>query len=468
MKKTVLQREQAGLLTRIDVYKQYKKEQKEKEERNLEQIESLKTQAKGINKQLSKASQEAGKMDSKKGDDVDLDSLSSILNEASQRYNEANINGIQQQNLVSNLVKDLEFKQSRVYDLERRIKQDKIRRKDEIESAEDIGKQIKRIEGSLIAFYSTKKENEDQLSSAEQAYYNARNEITEVEDEIRKITRNQNQIQLKVQQIRENYTDVKFKISAVGERLKIEFGISINDIINEEIPELELSDVELEEKVERLKSRLGNYGDVNPMAVEAYNEMKERYENISKQREDILEAKESLLETIKEIETTAKEMFLKAFDQVRTNFIDVFRSLFSEEDNCNLILVDPDNPLESQIEIIAKPKGKKPKSLSQLSGGEKTLTATALLFALYLLKPAPFCIFDEVDAPLDDANIQKFNKIIHKFSKESQFIIVTHNKSTMSAVDILYGVYMQEQGVSSVTPVDFRKLDGVDELQTVT
>jgi chromosome segregation protein len=112
--------------------------------------------------------------------------------------------------------------------------------------------------------------------------------------------------------------------------------------------------------------------------------------------------------------------------------------------------------LDSEIEIIAKPKGKKPKSLSQLSGGEKTLTATALLFALYLLKPAPFCIFDEVDAPLDDANIQKFNKIIQNFSDKSQFIIVTHNKSTMAEVDVLYGVYMSEPGVSAVSSVDFR------------
>ncbi|MEL6355687.1 MAG: AAA family ATPase, partial [Bacteroidota bacterium] len=108
----------------------------------------------------------------------------------------------------------------------------------------------------------------------------------------------------------------------------------------------------------------------------------------------------------------------------------------------------------------AKPKGKRPQTISQLSGGEKTLTATALLFALYLLKPAPFCIFDEVDAPLDDANINKFNRIIKKFSKESQFIIVTHNKLTMAAVDTIYGVHMAEQGVSAVTPVDFREFDG--------
>jgi chromosome segregation protein len=143
---------------------------------------------------------------------------------------------------------------------------------------------------------------------------------------------------------------------------------------------------------------------------------------------------------------------------VRLFFIDAFRSLFTSDDTADLILLDPENPLESGIEIVAKPKGKRPQSISQLSGGEKTLTATALLFSLYLLKPAPFCIFDEVDAPLDDANIEKFNNIIKDFSKDSQFIIVTHNKQTMAAVDTIYGVYMAEQGVSAVAPVDFRSL----------
>ena len=203
------------------------------------------------------------------------------------------------------------------------------------------------------------------------------------------------------------------------------------------------------------------------MAMEAFDEMKIRYDNISTQRNDILEAKKSLLATIKEIEDTATEYFLKAFNEVRKYFIEVFRTLFSEDDSCNLLLEDPDNPLESKIIITAKPKGKRPQSINQLSGGEKTLTATALLFALYLLKPAPFCIFDEVDAPLDDANIEKFNKIIRKFSTESQFIIVTHNKQTMAEVDVIYGVYMQEQGVSGVSPVDFRELDHSATLETV-
>src|SRR5690606_14331262 len=133
------------------------------------------------------------------------------------------------------------------------------------------------------------------------------------------------------------------------------------------------------------------------------------------------------------------------FTKVRENFINVFRSLFNEEDTCDLILSNPESPLESDIDIMARPKGKRPLSINQLSGGEKTLTSTALLFSLYLLKPAPFCIFDEVDAPLDDTNIDKFNNIIRKFSNQSQFIIVSHNKRTIASTDIIYGVTMVEQ-----------------------
>src|SRR5690606_26586269 len=142
---------------------------------------------------------------------------------------------------------------------------------------------------------------------------------------------------------------------------------------------------------------------------EAFQEMDNRYQFILREKNDLLDAKATLLETIQEIDQTAEEKFMSAFLQVRENFITVFRSLFSDEDACDLIINDIDNPLEADIEIVAKPKGKKPLSINQLSGGEKTLTATALLFSLYLLKPAPFCIFDEVDAPLDDSNIDKFN-----------------------------------------------------------
>jgi chromosome segregation protein len=172
---------------------------------------------------------------------------------------------------------------------------------------------------------------------------------------------------------------------------------------------------------------------------------------------------------MREIEGTATEKFMHAFNQTRENFIRVFRSLFSEGDTCDLTLLDPKDPLDSAIEIIAKPKGKRPQSINQLSGGEKSLTALALVFSLYLLKPAPFCILDEVDAPLDDTNVGKFTSIIREFSTESQFIIVTHNKNTMASVDVVYGVTMQD-GVSQVVPFKFKDLnyqvqkEGVDSI----
>ena len=199
-------------------------------------------------------------------------------------------------------------------------------------------------------------------------------------------------------------------------------------------------------------------GEVNPTAIEAYIEMKKRYDFIVEQKNDLVDAKESLLQTIQEVETTANQKFLDTFNQVKENFQKVFKALFTEEDQGDLILVDPTNLAESGIDIIAKPKGKRPSSIGQLSGGEKTLTATALLFSIYLIKPAPFCILDEVDAPLDDANVGKFTKMIQQFSENSQFIIVTHNKQTMSTVDVIYGVTMQEPGVSKLVPVDFRGL----------
>ena len=241
------------------------------------------------------------------------------------------------------------------------------------------------------------------------------------------------------------------------ERLNVEFKVNLEDIIDEpRITDMPLE--ELQEKVDRMKKRLENLGEVNPTAIEAFTEMKKRYEFIVEQKNDLVTAKESLLKTIEEVEATANQKFLETFNLVRDNFQKVFQTLFTEDDQCDLILENPENLAETGIDVIAKPKGKRPTSLTQLSGGERTLTATALLFAIYLIKPAPFCILDEVDAPLDDANVGKFTNMIRQFSENSQFIIVTHNKMTMSTVDVIYGVTMQEPGVSRLVPVDFRGL----------
>jgi len=466
---STLEQNRVRLSLQSESYKAFKKETQEKGEIAKSNIKKYESVIKEEEAKLKRVKHELDNLESNiESTSSELEALSIKLSKSGDAFNTENIEMIRHQNLVEGLQRDLDYKLGRQKDQEKHLSQTEIRKRDEVKAVNDLTEDITKLEKGLVEDYEKRDKYKSQLNEAEQKYFGARNAISAIEDDIKNLTRLQNQIRLLVQQLKDQFTDVKFKMTAVSERLKIEFGISLNDLINKEVEgEEDINEAELEEKVEKLKNRLSNYGDINPMAVETYNEMKDRYETISTQRADILEAKESLLTTIKEIENTATELFMKAFDDIRTNFIEVFRSLFSEEDNCDLILVNPEDPLGSAIEIIAKPKGKRPKSLSQLSGGEKTLTATALLFALYLLKPAPFCIFDEVDAPLDDANIEKFNRIISKFSEKSQFIIVTHNKATMAAVDVLYGVYMQETGVSAVTPVDFRSFEGQEYLETI-
>ena len=154
---------------------------------------------------------------------------------------------------------------------------------------------------------------------------------------------------------------------------------------------------------------------------------------------------------------TAQTMFSGTFGKIRENFITIFKELFMEGDECDLKIEEGVDPLEANIEIIAKPRGKRPTSIDLLSGGEKTLTAIALLFAIYLVKPSPFCILDEVDAPLDDSNIDRYTRILKKFSSNTQFIVVTHNKRTMEAAHALYGVTMEEEGISKIVTVRFNE-----------
>ena len=380
------------------------------------------------------------------------------LSHASAQYNQKNIEFIRQQNKVNTLRQELTFRENRRNDLRQSMANAQSSLAKNTDELSLIESEILRFAQELTESYKEKKEKEAALSGVEQAYFKARNEIHELENKQRENFRKQQDLQVLVNRLKEKFNDVKFEITAIGERLRAEFGIGVNEVINQD-PNPAFQTETLERDVNNLKRRLDNYGEINPMAIEAYNEIKERHDTIAGQRDDILAAKENLVQTMKEIEETATARFLESFAQVRENFITVFRTLFTEEDTADLLLTNPDNPLDSDINIIAKPKGKRPQTIAQLSGGEKTLTATALLFALYLLKPAPFCIFDEVDAPLDDANIEKFNRIIRQFSAQSQFIVVTHNKATMAAVDTIYGVYMPEQGVSAVTPVDFRKLN---------
>ncbi|WP_027001321.1 chromosome segregation protein SMC [Hugenholtzia roseola] len=271
----------------------------------------------------------------------------------------------------------------------------------------------------------------------------------------RKIQENNNSLL----EIQNKIGESRLKLTALQERLQAEFNLVLEEEqMQQRRVEDELSDEVLIEEIESAKRRLQRIGAINETAKEAYLEVKERHDFITSEKDDLVKAKESLVMTLAELEAEAEKSFSEAFTTIRQNFIAVFRSLFSDEDNCDLKLLNPQQPLDSPIEILAQPKGKRPLTIKQLSGGEKTLTAVALLFSIYLYKPAPFCIFDEVDAPLDDANIDKFTRIIQKFSKEVQFIVVTHNKRTMVSTDVVYGVTMPEIGVSRAVPVSLKGL----------
>ncbi|PWW80994.1 chromosome segregation protein SMC [Prosthecochloris marina] len=206
-------------------------------------------------------------------------------------------------------------------------------------------------------------------------------------------------------------------------------------------------------QIDDMRSRLERFGAINELALEEYGAEKERLDFLTEQKEDLLGAEAQLRATIEEINKTALKKFEETFSAVRNNFIRIFRELFEETDEADLLLSEEDDPLEAHIAIVAKPRGKKPLSIEQLSGGEKALTALSLLFAIYLVKPSPFCILDEVDAPLDDANIDRFIKLLKKFENNTQFIIVTHNKKTMASSQALYGVTMEEEGISKLIPV---------------
>ena len=298
-----------------------------------------------------------------------------------------------------------------------------------------------------------------QLNDLEQEFNSQKIKQFEFQDHLKNLQKERENIEFDLNTLREALNEYRLKLAGVNERLKVEFSLDLESILQMNDVVQEVEDVQaLQDKVDKIKRRLENLGDINPTAIETFNEMKIRHDFITNQRDDLISARDSLLKTIQEVEQTANNQFLKIYTEVRQHFQEVFKTLFTEEDTADLILTDPNNLAETNVEIVAKPKGKRPSSITQLSGGEKTLTATALLFSIYLIKPAPFCIFDEVDAPLDDVNVEKFSALIRKFSKNSQFIIVTHNKQTMNNVDIIYGVTMQEMGVSKIVPVDFREL----------
>jgi chromosome segregation protein len=387
----------------------------------------------------------------------ELDQSNAELAAMSEGYNQKNIAFIQLRNKLENLNRDL---QQRVQQLEQ-IAGNEVKNKADLEQTQkdihEIVENNMQNDEEIVGLYEEKKVRERKVEDLEQAYALIRSQISQQDDIQRAERRRKEEIEAAKAEMKDRVTEVKIELNTLRERMEVEFQINIADLDEATLFADGVENYDppkVEDKMLKSRAKIQNYGEINPMAVEAYDEMKARFDFISSQKQDLVEAKDTLMQTIAEIDETATKNFMEAFINIRENFKKVFQSLFFEGDTCDLMLENEGDPLESRIEIIARPKGKRPLTINQLSGGEKTLTAVALLFGIYLLKPAPFCIFDEVDAPLDDANIDKFNNIIREFSMDSQFIIVTHNKRTMAATNVMYGVTMEEQGVSKVMGVD--------------
>ena len=249
-------------------------------------------------------------------------------------------------------------------------------------------------------------------------------------------------------------TQFEMRIKSVSTRIYDKYEISIEALPPLMDSEQAMDEIDLLDSIEKLKVEISGMGAVNLKAIEIYEERKKRHDLLISQRADVEQSLQSTYQVIQKINQTSKELFLATFEQVQTNFQEVFAELFGGGET-ELLLTDPSNVLESGIDIIARPPGKRPQSITQLSGGERSLVAIGLLFAVFKIKPSPFCVLDEVDAALDEANILRFTNLIRAYAENTQFVIITHNRRTMEIADVMYGVTMEQAGISKIVSAKF-------------
>jgi chromosome segregation protein len=248
------------------------------------------------------------------------------------------------------------------------------------------------------------------------------------------------------------FTELSGRRAAIRERLETEWRKPLEEMLAN-AAEVEQDNESLRAEADSLRDQLEQLGPVNVLAIEEHDETVKRLEFLTTQRADLHDARNSLQQAIREIDSTAREFFLTTFAKVREHFREIFMTLFGGGE-CDLRLENPELPLDCDIEIHASPRGKRTQRIHLLSSGERALVALSLLFGIFLTKPSPFCVLDEVDAPLDDANIGRFVRMLNQFKQRTQFIVITHNpRTTTEAADAVYGVTMQEPGVSSVVSV---------------
>lgn len=400
------------------------------------------------------------------GMDSDKRKREEVANEVQER--EVFLAG--QQGNINGMISELQgFEEREVQINEDMKKQQEIIDNDE-QTKQDISDQIKDAERQFLQIQGDFAEAEAECDELIEERDELISEIEKLQKDMRGTRRlyekqNRTRTQLEIET-----TQLEMRIKSNSTRILEKYQVSIeelpkpmlsvsgseNEADDNRTDQTEINEIDMLDEIEKLKAELVAMGDVNLKAIEAHQEHKKRLDFLVSQREDVQQSIQSSYQAIQKINETSCEVFLKTFEQVKSNFQEVFVELFGGGET-ELQLTDESNILESGIDIIARPPGKRPQSITQLSGGERSLVAIGLLFAVFKIKPSPFCVLDEVDAALDEANVLRFTNLIRTYSNNTQFVIITHNNRTMEIADVMYGVTMEQAGMSKIVSKRFSR-----------
>ena len=318
----------------------------------------------------------------------------------------------------------------------------------------DLGEQVEVAQREFLRLEADRAEAEAHVEELTEEREKLLQEVTVLQKEMRATRRNFEKQNRERHKLEVATTQLEMRIKSVSTRIHDKYQVSIDALPPLGDNEQAMDEIDLLDSVEKLKAEISAMGAVNLKAIEAYEEHKKRQDFLVSQRTDLEQSMQATYQVIQKINQTSKDVFLETFEKVQANFQEVFAQLFGGGET-ELLLTDPSEVLDSGIDIIARPPGKRPQSITQLSGGERSLVAIGLLFAVFKIKPSPFCVLDEVDAALDEANVLRFTNLIRAYAENTQFVIITHNRRTMEIADAMYGVTMEQAGISKIVSAKF-------------
>ncbi len=441
---------------------------------NLEEIEINKSEIKIIKKDITEYRKnleekinnlddlvsEQGDYELKK-DEIQskIDEIKNELSDQNKYYNKQKDIMSEKRNKINSLKKDIEHLNNNIEKNKNNIKTNIKKINENSSTVKKSQNKIDEIKKEINSLIKKIDILEDEKIKKEEKIKGLKNKVDKVDKEIDEINEKHNKLQNNLRNKEIKFTEKKDEINVLFDEILNKYGLSIKKSIPYDIPE-KLDKSKFKEKVDVLKNSIKSLGNINMDAVNEYNELKERYEFLLSQKEDLDESKEKLEEALDKIETISEEKFIETFYKIKKNFKNLFPKLFNGgKADIALIMEEDEDVLNAGIDVNVKPPGKRLQNINLLSGGEKALSAIALLFSIFKVKPAPFCVLDEIDAPLDDTNVSRFINLLSDYTDTTQFIIITHNKYTIESADSLYGVTMDEPGVSKLVSVSLKELE---------